>query len=84
MKLERLAKRTDRVLYHYQRHRSLSYYEEAALYYAVGVKHIATVSYQMPQHGGIVAGYSASEWMERLAIQSDWLSDRARATKGGR
>jgi Ser/Thr protein kinase RdoA (MazF antagonist) len=83
MKPERLAKRTDRLLYHYQRHRSLSFYEETALYYAVGVKHIATVSYQMPQHGGIVAGYQASDWMERLAVQSDWLSERARAAKGG-
>jgi Ser/Thr protein kinase RdoA (MazF antagonist) len=77
-KAERLAKRTDRLLFHYQRHRTLSFYEEAALYYAVGIKHIATVSYQIQQQGGLVAGHSPAEWMERLAAQCTWLAVRAK------
>ncbi|MBN2309750.1 MAG: phosphotransferase [Candidatus Hydrogenedentes bacterium] len=83
MRPERLAKRTDRLLHHYQRHRTLSFYEEAALYYAVGVKHIATVSYQIPQQDGEVAGHTADEWMERLAAQCEWLAERANQARWG-
>jgi len=79
MKPDRLAKRTNGLLDHYQRYRTLSFYEEAALYYAVGIKHIATVSYQIQQQGQAVAGYTAAEWMERLAVQCDWLEERAKA-----
>ncbi len=84
MREERLAKRTDQLLDHYQRYRTLSYYEEAALYYAVGVKHIATVSYQIQQQGAIVAGHTAASWMERLAIQCGWLSERAQKVRWGK
>ncbi|MCP4641643.1 MAG: phosphotransferase [bacterium] len=83
MRPERLTKRTDRLLYHYQRYRSLSWYEETALYYSVGIKHIATVSYQMPQQGGKVAGHTACEWMERLAAQSAWLIERSKQARWG-
>ncbi|GMV99685.1 MAG: hypothetical protein AMXMBFR84_08240 [Candidatus Hydrogenedentota bacterium] len=83
-RLERLEKRTEILLERYSKHRSLSFYEEAALYYAVGVKHIATVSYQGLQHNGMVAGHPASDWMERLAFQCGWLSDRAQKIRFGR
>lgn len=81
MRVERLAKRTEIVLDHYQRYRTLSFIEEAALFYAIGMKHIATVSYQMETQGGIVAGYTAPVWMERLAIQCDWLGERAKKAR---
>jgi len=84
MRPERLAKRVDELLDHYQRYRTLSYYEEAALYYAVGVKHIATVSFQIQQQGSVVAGHSAAEWMERLAVQVGWLAERAQKVRFGR
>jgi Ser/Thr protein kinase RdoA (MazF antagonist) len=84
MRPERLAKRVDELLDHYQRYRTLSYYEEAALYYAVGVKHIATVSFQIQQQGSVVAGHSAAEWMERLAIQVGWLAERAQKVRFGK
>jgi Ser/Thr protein kinase RdoA (MazF antagonist) len=83
MKPERLAKRTDIMLGNYQKHRNISAYEQVALYYAVGVKHVATVSYQALQTNGVVAGYSARSWMERLANQCRWLSERARSVRWG-
>lgn len=76
------AKRTDVLPDHYQRYRSLSLYEFGALYYAVGVKHEATVSYQLEQMGGNIAGLGPASWMERLAFQTDWLSDRAKKVWG--
>lgn len=82
-RVDRLAKRTERLLQSYQRFRTLSYYEEAALYYAVGIKHVATVSYQLPQLGGKVAGYTALEWMERLDVQCQWLGETARRVRSG-
>jgi len=84
MREERLAKRTDQLLDHYQRYRTLSYYEEAALYYAVGVKHIATVAFQIQHQGIIVAGHTAASWMERLATQCGWLSERAQKVRWGK
>jgi Ser/Thr protein kinase RdoA (MazF antagonist) len=84
MRPERLSKRTDQLLDHYQRYRTLSFYEEAALYYAVGVKHIATVSYQIQQQGNMLAGFPASSWMERLAVQCGWLQQRAQNVRWGR
>lgn len=83
MKNERLGKRTDIMLEHYQRYRVLSPSEQHALYFAVGVKHIATVSYQALQQNGLVAGYSARSWMERLAFQCAWLTERARSVRWG-
>ncbi len=84
MRAERLAKRTERLLAHYQRHRTLSYYELAALYYAVGIKHVGTVSYQPPEAGGKVAGLTAFEWMEHLAFQCTWLRECAQKIRQGR
>jgi Ser/Thr protein kinase RdoA (MazF antagonist) len=78
---ERLVARTNILLDNYQVHRTLSFHEEVALYYAVGIKHVATVSYQVAQFGGEVAGYSAFQWMERLAQQCAWLTERARLRK---
>jgi Ser/Thr protein kinase RdoA (MazF antagonist) len=74
---ERLTQRTDMLLHHYQQFRTLSPSEERALYFAVGIKHIATVCFQIKQLGGKVAGFDATEWIERLAIQTQWLADRA-------
>jgi Ser/Thr protein kinase RdoA (MazF antagonist) len=74
---QRLQGRTELFLRGYQRRHSLSYYEEAALYYAVGVKHVATVAYQLPQLGGAVAGITGAEWMRRLAAQCGWLKEKA-------
>ncbi len=74
---DRLNKRTDLMLHYYQHHRTLSPIEERALYFAVGIKHIATVSYQSVQQDGTVAGKSAAEWMEILAAQCEWLRERA-------
>lgn len=79
---EKLETRTNIVLDNYQRYRSLSFHEEAALYYAVGVKHIATVSYQIQQKGE-VAGYRAPEWMRRLTTQCEWLAKQARRVRFG-
>jgi Ser/Thr protein kinase RdoA (MazF antagonist) len=75
---DRLATRTNLLLDYYQVHRSLSMEEQIALYYAVGIKHVTTVSFQVTQLGGELAGYSAMEWMQRLAEQCTWLGERAR------
>lgn len=82
MNSERLKKRTNILLDKYQVHRSLSFAEEAALYYAVGVKHVATVSFQC-RNTELVAGYPADSWMERLAFQCEWLAKRAHAVRFG-
>ena len=74
--------RTNTILDYYQMYRSLSPFERLALPYAVGVKHVATVSYQLVQLGGRIAGLDAMEWMERLAAQCNWLSDRAHTYRG--
>lgn len=79
---ERLAKRMDTLLDNYQTFRTLSGFEQMALPYAVGVKHIATVSYQIVQLKGAVAGLNALQWMERLTEQSAWLIERARKARG--
>ena len=84
MRGERLTKRTDVLLVHYQRFRRLSFAEHVALYYAVGVKHVATVSYQISQQQGEVAGHRAPEWMERLASQCEWLAERADKVRWGK
>ncbi len=79
---ERLDKRTDLLVDHYQIMRSLSILEELAMYYAVGVKHIATVSYQM-RSAEEVAGMGPAEWMATLSRQCDWLDERARRVRHG-
>lgn len=73
----RLAWRTDIFLRAYQQHRTLAFTEETVLYYATGLKHVATLCFQFEQFGGSVGGYTAPEWLERLALQCDWLTDRA-------
>lgn len=83
MRPTRLSKRTDLLLDNYQQFRTLSFHEEAALYYAVGVKHVATVSYQSRSAGGKLAGHTAAEWLERLAVQCVWLAERAKAVRFG-
>jgi Ser/Thr protein kinase RdoA (MazF antagonist) len=83
MMKEKMQYRTNLLLDHYQVHRSLSYKELVALFYAVGVKHITTVSYQAPQSDGSVAGYTAAEWMQRLDVQCQWLTERARQARWG-
>lgn len=80
---DRLHDRANALLDHYQMSRSLSFAEMVALYYAVGVKHIATVSYQIVQQKGLVAGCTATQWMEILAAQCVWLAERARAVRWG-
>ena len=84
LRAERLAKRTDVLLRGYQKFRTLSFHELAALYFAIGIKHITTVSYQIRQGGGEVAGLDAPTWMERLAHQCEWLAERAREVRWGR
>ena len=79
---KRLEQRTDLLLEYYQRWRTLSPAEDRALYYATGVKHVATVSYQSSQMKGSVAGFTPAEWMERLDLQCQWLEDRARKARG--
>jgi Ser/Thr protein kinase RdoA (MazF antagonist) len=76
---ERLTTRTNILFDNYQLYRSLSYQEEVALYYAVGIKHVTTVSYQVTQLGGEMAGYTAIQWMQRLADQCSWLEQRAKS-----
>jgi Ser/Thr protein kinase RdoA (MazF antagonist) len=79
----RLEARTDILLDAYQQFRTLSPLEVRALYYAVGIKHVATVSYQTIQQDGTVAGFSPTQWMERLDLQCQWLAGRARAHRWG-
>ena len=80
---DKLEQRVDILLDHYQRYRSLSPSEEKALYYAVGIKHVVTVCYQCIQQEGLVAGYTASQWMGILDTQTQWLTHRAHAIKKG-
>ncbi|MFO7776182.1 MAG: phosphotransferase [Candidatus Hydrogenedentota bacterium] len=72
----RLVWRTDAFLRAYQQHRTLAFTEETVLYYAAGLKHVATLCFQFQQFGGSVGGYTTAEWLERLALQCDWLTDR--------
>ena len=53
-----------------------------ALYYAVGIKHVTTVSYQLPQQGGQVAGYTAAQWLERLACNAPGWPSKAAGSLG--
>jgi Ser/Thr protein kinase RdoA (MazF antagonist) len=80
---DRLALRVNILLDNYQKFRRLSWDEEVAVYYAVGVKHVATVSYQSLQAGGQIAGYTAAQWVERLAFQCRWLAELSRRIRFG-
>lgn len=79
---EKMQHRTNLMLDAYQRHRSLSIFEMLALYYAVGVKQVTAVAYQIQQQGR-AAGYNAAQWMERLAAQCAWLDEQARKIRYG-
>ena len=80
---KRLEERITWFLRSYQRQRSLSFFEEAALYYAVGIKHVTTVSYQLPLLGGRLANMGAYDWIRRLAEQCEWLADKGMGIKTG-
>lgn len=80
---QKLHNRVDLLLAYYQKYRTLAPLEERAMYYAVGIKHVATVCYQCIQMSGRVAGYTAAEWLAILAAQTQWLTDRAHAVKKG-
>ena len=79
---EKMKHRTNLLLDTYQRQRSLSIFELLALYYAVGVKQVTAVAYQIQQQGR-AAGYDAAEWMQRLAAQCAWLEEQARRIRFG-
>ncbi len=79
----RLEARTQALLKHYQVYRTLAYAEEAALYYAVGIKHITTVAYQFIQLNEWIAGYSPFEWLQRLSAQCHWLKQQAARVRWG-
>jgi len=79
----KLEQRVDILLEYYQKYRALSPSEEKALYYAVGIKHVATVCYQSVQQDGLVAGYTAGQWMGILDAQTQWLTHRAHTIKKG-
>ena len=81
--VDRLELRLNIILDNYQFSRSLSPWEERALYYAIGVKHLTTVSYQSLQLETGAAGLSASEWMRRLLLQCRWLARRAQKIRWG-
>lgn len=81
--VERMRHRCNVLLDHYQKYRTLSWAELVALYYAVGIKHVTTVSYQLPQHGGQVAGYTATQWLEKLAVQCEWLAGQSHRVRWG-
>lgn len=80
---EKLGYRTELMLGAYEQHRTLSYAERVALYYAVGVKHVTTVSYQAPQQGGKVAGYTPTQWMRILDLQTQWLAAESHKSRWG-
>ncbi|HOK08946.1 MAG TPA: phosphotransferase [Candidatus Hydrogenedens sp.] len=82
MNEEKLRMRTLMLLEHYEKRRTLSYAELVALFYAVGVKHITTVSYQSKNNPN-VAGYTPSQWIERLAFQCRWLEEQSRKARWG-
>lgn len=74
---KKLDQRVDLLMHYYTKYRTLSPQEEHALYYAVGIKHVVTVCYQIIQMKGKVAGHNAAQWMEKLDLQTQWLSERA-------
>ncbi len=80
-KTGKMAFRTGILLDSYEEYRVLSYPERVALFYAVGVKHVATVCYQTPQLGGCVAGYTPRQWMTMLDYQTRWLAAKARKNR---
>lgn len=80
---EKMAHRVHVLLDAYEASRTLTYNELVALYYAVGVKHVTTVAYQAPQMGGTVAGYTAAQWLHRLAVQCRWLAEQSRKARWG-
>ncbi|HOQ32542.1 MAG TPA: phosphotransferase [Candidatus Hydrogenedens sp.] len=82
MNTDKLRMRTLMLLEQYERKRTLSYAELVALFYAVGIKHITTVSYQSKNNPN-VAGLFPSQWMERLSFQCRWLEEQSRKARWG-
>lgn len=80
--MDKLRTRTLTLLEQYEKQRTLSYAELVALFYAVGVKHITTVSYQTKNNPKL-AGLSPSQWMERLSFQCRWLEEQSRKARWG-
>lgn len=80
---QKMAYRTSVLLEHYEKHRTLSYAERVALFYAVGVKHITTVAYQSPQQGGTVAGFRPRQWMAILDYQTQWMAFQSHQARWG-
>jgi len=80
--IDKLRMRTLMLLEQYERKRTLSYAELVALFYAVGIKHITTVSYQSKNNPN-VAGLSPSQWIERLSFQCRWLEEQSRKARWG-
>ncbi len=80
--IDKLRARTLTLLERYEKRRTLSYAELVALFYAVGIKHITTVSYQSKNNPN-VAGLSPSQWMERLSFQCRWLEEQSRKARWG-
>lgn len=78
---KRLKRRTRSLVAHYEKHRPLTRDERLALYYAVGIKQIVTVVYQLRRRGGEAAGMSANQWIATLAQQCAWLTERARKAR---
>lgn len=79
-----LLKRAELVLTRYGRFRTLSFGESVALFYAVGIKHVTTVAYQLTRNRGTLAGIGASGWMERLTKQCRWLDQQAEKVRWGK
>lgn len=79
-----LTQRTDLLMHYYTKYRTLAPQEEHALYYAVGIKHVVTVCYQILQMNGTLSGFNSVQWMRILDEQTQWLSDRAAKIHYGR
>ncbi|NLO33934.1 MAG: phosphotransferase [Candidatus Hydrogenedentes bacterium] len=80
---KKMEHRIHMLLSAYERHRTLSYAEQVALYYAVGIKHITTISYQMPKEQGLVAGYTPRQWMVILDFQTQWMAKESHKARWG-
>lgn len=80
---QKLENRTDIYLAAYEQHRSLSWGERVALFYAAGIKHITTVAFQHPTADGKVAGATPAQWLATLAEQTKWLARQAHNARWG-
>lgn len=81
---EKLSERTDMFMQQYQLIRPLSYPERIALYYAVGLKQLSVVTFQLLLFKGKLAGLSSAQWIHRMAEQIHWLEKQAKAERWGK